>query len=290
MEQFSISQLGHFSGIQPHTIRIWEQRYGALTPSRSKGNTRYYDNSQLKRLLNIVSLLDSSNKVSALCALSDEKLSEMILDKQQDLNNSPDQLLINQMILAGMTYDENYFDKIFSQAVMRFGMEETYSRFIKPFLIKLGLLWCTNVLPPAQEHFLSGMIRIKLSVAIDSLPNGSEKSNTWLLLLPENEFHEIGLLWAYYLIRKSGNKVVYLGASTPVESLMEALEAVKPQNVLIFMVQGESKSTINEYIEYALPAFKGKNFCIAGDGSKEIKDKKIKFFKTEKELESFLKN
>ena len=288
MEQFSISQLGHFSGIQPHTIRMWEQRYGALTPSRSKGNTRYYDNTQLKRLLNIVSLLDSSHKVSVLCGLSDEKLSEMVLAKQKDLSNSPDQLLINQMILAGMTYDENYFDKIFSQAVIRFGMEETYSRLINPLLIKLGMLWCTNILPPAQEHFLTSMIKIKLSVAIDSLPNGTENSETWLLLLPENEFHEIGLLWAYYLIRKSGKKVVYLGVSTPVGSLIEALENVKPQNVLIFMIQGESTYTINGYIEHVLPGFKGTNFCIAGGGSKEIKDKKIKLFKTEKELESFL--
>ncbi len=288
MEQFSISQLGHFSGILPHTIRMWEQRYGALTPSRSKGNTRYYNNTQLKRLLNIVSLMDSSNKVSFLCALSDEKLSEMVLGKQRDLINSPDRLLINQMILAGMTYDENYFDKIFSQAVMRFGMENTYSRLIKPLLIKLGLLWCTNILPPAQEHFLTSMIKLKLYVAIDSLPNGAEKSDTWLLLLPENEFHEVGLLWSYYLIRKSGNKVVYLGASTPVGSLIDALENVKPQNVLIFMVQGESTYTINGYIEHVLPRFKGKYFCIAGNGFKEIKEKKIKFFKTEKELASFL--
>ena len=288
MEQFSISQLGHFSGIQPHTIRMWEQRYGALTPSRSKGNTRYYDNTQLKRLLNIVSLLDSSHKVSVLCALSDDKLSEMVLAKQQDLSNSPDQLLINQMILAGMTYDENYFDKIFSQSVMRFGMEETYSRLINPLLSKLGLLWCTNILPPAQEHFLTSMIKIKLSVAIDSLPNGNEKSDTWLLLLPENEFHEIGLLWAYYLIRKSGKKVVYLGVSTPVGSLIDALQTVKPENVLIFMVQGETTFTINGYIEHVLPGFKGKNFCIAGASSRDIKDKKIKVFKSEKELASFL--
>ena len=288
MEQFSISQLGHFSGIQPHTIRMWEQRYNALTPSRSKGNTRYYDNTQLKRLLNIVSLLDSSNKVSALCILSDEKLAEMVLIKQEDLSNSSDQLLINQMILAGMTYDENYFDKIFSQAVMRFGMEETYSRLIKPLLIKLGLMWCTNILPPAQEHFLTSMIKLKLSVAIDSMPNGAENGDTWLLLLPENEYHEIGLLWAYFLIRKSGRKVVYLGASTPVSSLLEALEIVKPQNVLIFVVQGESTYTINGYMEHILPVFKGKNFCIAGDRTKEIKDKRIKFFKTEKELSSFL--
>lgn len=288
MEQFSISQLGHFSGIQPHTIRMWEQRYGALTPSRSKGNTRYYDNTQLKRLLNIVSLIDSSNKVSVLCTLPDEKLSEMVLARQEDTSNSPDQLLINQMILAGMTYDENYFDKIFSQSVIRFGMEETYSRLINPLLIKLGMLWCTNILPPAQEHFLTSMIKIKLSVAIDSLPNGNEKSDTWLLLLPENEYHEIGLLWAYYLIRKSGKKVVYLGVSTPVGSLIEAMDTVRPEYVLIFMVQGESAYIINGYVDHVLPSFKGKNFCIAGAAAKGIKEKSIKFFNTEKELISYL--
>ena len=171
---------------------------------------------------------------------------------------------------------------------MRYGMEETYSRLINPLLFKLGLLWRTNFLPPAQEHFLTSIIKIKLSVAIDYLPNGTENGDTWLLLLPENEFHEIGLLWAYYLIRKSGNKVVYLGASTPVGSLIEALKNVKPQNVLIFMIQGESTYTINGYIEHVLPTFKGENFCIAGGGSKEINEKKIKYFKTEKALASFL--
>src|SRR5687767_7176712 len=139
MNLFSISQLSRFSGIKPHTIRMWEQRYGALQPTRSEGNTRYYDGNQLRRLLNIVSLTDSDYKVSELCRMPDKKLNNLI----QELNKpsgtpGPEEYFISQLIVAGISYDENHFDKIFSHCIMRFGVKETYIRVIYPMLNRTG--------------------------------------------------------------------------------------------------------------------------------------------------------
>lgn len=124
MDLFSISKLAQFSGIKPHTIRIWEQRYNALKPNRSEGNTRYYDNSQMKRLLNIVSLLESDYKVSELCAMSDSRLSGLLQKLRYNAaGNDHYEYFIVQLITAGMSYDETYFEKILSHCVLQLGVK-----------------------------------------------------------------------------------------------------------------------------------------------------------------------
>src|SRR5690606_366479 len=120
-------------GIKPHTIRMWEQRYNALKPDRSEGNTRYYDNSQLRRLLNIVSLMESDCKLSELCSMSDEKLFELISRRQhQTAENEPETYFVSQLIAAGMSYDEAYFEKMLSHCLLRYGMKGAYIKVIYP--------------------------------------------------------------------------------------------------------------------------------------------------------------
>ena len=115
MNQFTISQLQQLSGIKAHTIRVWEQRYNALNPNRSDGNTRYYDSQQLRRLLNIVSLLGQDYKVSQLCAMSDEEL-YVILRGQlaASLVEESGEYFVSQLIGASVLFDETCFDNIFS--------------------------------------------------------------------------------------------------------------------------------------------------------------------------------
>lgn len=265
MNHFSISQLAQLSGIKPHTIRIWEQRYQALQPNRSEGNTRYYDDTQLRRLLNIVSLANADHKISELCALPDKKLFELVHQYAQNQipQDKATEYFISQLIAAGMEYDEAGFDKLFSHCLLQFGLKETYRIIIYPMLVRIGWMWCSDSIPPAQEHFISNLLRQKLSTAIDALPLPSS-SEQWLLFLPENEFHEIGLLFAHYLVRLSGRTAIYLGANVPLPSLTTAAKDTGAQRLLLFFVHKNLPEDVQNYIDQLAASFPKKEMYIAG--------------------------
>ena len=263
MDQFPISQLAQFSGIKPHTIRMWEQRYNALKPNRSEGNTRYYSNSQLRRLLNIVSLTDYGYKISELAAMSDKKLFSLVKAMKEDTASDSVSYFISQLIAAGMSYDEAHFDKIFSHCLLRYGWRDAYLNIIHPALVRIGIMWKSNTLPPAQEHFISNSFRRKLFTAIDSLPPAKNDSGTWILFLPENEFHEIGLLFAHYLISLSGRKVIYLGSNVPVQSFDGLSKDATVKNVLLFLVHNYDNEELQLYLKDVLSRFPGKKLFIA---------------------------
>ncbi len=239
MDSFSISELQKFSGIKAHTIRIWEQRYDALKPNRSEGNTRYYNGSQLRRLLNIVSLLNSDYKVSELCSMPDKKLVNL-LDEKLSQSISVDhayEYFISQIISSTIQFNEMQFDKLFANCILRFGLKGTYVHIIYPALIRLGVMWSKDAILPAQEHFITNLIRQKLLSAIDALPPSTASTNSWMLFLPEDEFHEAGLLLSNFLIRQMGMKVIYLGANVPFDSLKIAVKEIKPTHLLSFIVR-----------------------------------------------------
>ncbi|MEO6893495.1 MAG: MerR family transcriptional regulator [Ginsengibacter sp.] len=266
MNLFSISQLSRLSGIKPHTIRIWEQRYDALTPNRSDGNTRYYDNDQLRRLLNIVSLINGGYKVSELSVMPDQKLFKLIEEiSGKDFKKNKAEYFILQLISAGMNYDEMNFDKIFSHCLLKYGMRNTYIEIIYPMLKRVGIMWTTDLIQPAAEHFISNIIRQKLFTVIDSFPAAKEASDSWMLFLPENEFHEIGLLFSHFMIRIAGHKSVYLGANVPLRSVKEAVKVSSPDNLLLFLTHKDTNDSTQQYLNELSAHFKNKKIRIAGD-------------------------
>lgn len=268
MNYFSISQLARFSGIKPHTIRMWEQRYKALTPNRSEGNTRYYDNNQLRRLLNIASLLQTDYKVSELCLMPDKKLFNLVNElpgkaKQNDIN----EFFVLQLVSAGMSYDEVNFDKIFSHSLLKYGIKEAYIKVIYPMLRRVGVMWTADALEPAAEHFISNQVRQKLFTVIDSLPAAKTTKDSWLLFLPENEFHEMGLLFANFLIRQSGQKTIYLGANVPLESLFVAVKETSIEKVLLFLAHNDLPDETQNYLDELSLFLDNKKIFVAADPS-----------------------
>ncbi len=265
MNALTISQLAQFSGIKPHTIRIWEQRYQALTPARTQGNTRTYSDLDLKRLLNIVSLMDSDHKVSELCSMSDEALSLLVEGMYAPyFRDNPNQF-VSQLVSAGMEFDERSFQKVLSHCLLRFGVEGTYRDVIYPLLKRVGLMWSADLLPPAHQQFMCNLIRQKMLTAIDSLPFPKTDSRKWLLFLPEDEFHEMGLLFAHYVLRKNGEEVIYLGASVPLDTLHVAIESVQPDCLLLFFVHYDVPENIGSYLSRIKKGFKMGRIFISGN-------------------------
>jgi DNA-binding transcriptional MerR regulator len=292
MNNFTISQLQQFSGIKAHTIRIWEQRYQALQPNRSDGNTRYYDNTQLKRLLNIVSLLNNGYKVSELCLMPDEKLFQIIQAQLKNIrgDDKSAEYYISQMIAAGMCFDGSAFEKLFYICLQKYDVRNAYIKIIYPMLVRLGLMWATDTLPPAHEHFISNFLKQKLFTAIDGLPQKPQLNDRWLLFLPENEFHEIGLLFSTYVIKSAGGNVFYLGSSLPYDTLLNAVNEIKPANLLLFLVLREEPDAIEKYLSSLVKNIKANIYVAASNEviNKIEEPKSFRWLKSVEELEAVL--
>lgn len=292
MNLFTISQLSRFSGIKPHTIRIWEKRYHALAPVRSEGNTRYYDGDQLRRLLNIVSLMKTDYKVSELSVMPDDQLNKLISAFYlKGETNGQAEYFISQLINAGMGYNEAYFEKIFAHCMLRYGLKEAYRKVLYPMVNRIGLMWSDNSIPPAQEHFLSNLLRQKLLTAIDSLPPANSAGEPWLLFLPEDEFHEVGLLFAHYLIRLMGQRSIYLGANMPLESVRHAVTATLPGHLLLFLVHYNYPEETNIYLQQLSSSFKKKIYMAGHPGLlNQVKmGSNMVWLKTVEDMENVLK-
>lgn len=270
MDYFTISDLQHYSGIKAHTIRIWEQRYSALKPGRSEGNTRYYNGKQLKRLLNIVSLIDSEYKVSELCRMTDSRLHDIIENqlKQKADNGISDEYFISQILSAAVEYDESKFDKFFSNSVLRLGLKGTYVNVIYPVLKRLGLMWAIDAIPPAQEHFITSLIRQKILTATDAIEDKKLSDEKWILFLPEGEFHETGLLLSNYLIRLSGRKVYYLGADVSFGILADASAKIRPTHFMCFFVRNNDSESCNKLLGLLAQKYPGQKKIISSDESR----------------------
>jgi hypothetical protein len=200
--------------------------------------------------MNIVSLKDRGHKIVDLCSLTDKKLFDLVNEwTQEQLGSSGEkEFFVTQLIAAGMEYDEAGFDKLFSHCLLRFGVKDSYSQIIHPLLQRLGMMWAGNQIHPAYEHFICNLIRKKLLTAIDALPAPKLTNETWLLFLPENEFHEIGLLLSSYLIQLSGRKVIYLGANLPLSSILLVSKEASPQKLLTFFVHHDDPTLLGNFM------------------------------------------
>jgi DNA-binding transcriptional MerR regulator len=290
---YSIADLEKLSGIQAHTIRIWEQRYHALQPLRSAGNTRHYEDSQLKRLLNIVSLSESGLKISQICALSDEEMKAFI-QKEIDATTTLTKQFephISQLLIHGLAYDELGVERLLAHCFRIYGVPVTYKKIMYPLLVRLGLLWQKDSICPAQEHFLSSLIRQKLFAVIDTLPAPLNPHTTWLLFLPENEGHDIGLLYARYVLKKAGEKVIYLGSHVPMPSLIEAVTQNKVDHLLLFMIHARLSSDAQIYLQDLTAHFPGLPIHLSGS-SRLIAElalpPSVHWFKSIEALENFI--
>lgn len=248
MDSFSISQLARFSGIKAHTIRAWERRYAALNPDRSEGNTRKYTAAQLRRLLNIVSLIREKGMLAELCALSNAELEEKVKEQIRARPKEDLDYYITQLVSAGLDFDEDRFERILQYSLMQLGVHSTYINLLYPSLNRLGLMWSTRSVSPAQEHFISHLVSRKLNAIVDALPVHEATGETWLLFLPEDEFHETGLQMSNFILRHAGKRVIYLGGNVPLSSIGPTVKKTNAGHALFFWVRKEEEELQQAYL------------------------------------------
>ena len=247
MGKYSIKDLELLTGIKAHTLRIWEQRYNMPIPKRTETNIRFYDDDDLKLMLNVSLLNQNGHKISEITKLTVKEISELaLIHSIQSKNNSAH---IQTMISAMIDLDEIAFEKMLSTCILQSGIEHTMMEVIFPLLNSVGMMWQTGAVDPAYEHFVSNLIRQKLIVAIEGQTiNRNSDVKKFLLFLPENEHHELGLLFANFMIRKSNQHSLYLGQNVPLNDVYKVGKRYNPDIILTSMTSTFTHDYANQLL------------------------------------------
>ena len=261
MSVYSIKDLEHLSGIKAHTIRIWEQRYHLFSPNRTETNIRFYNEDDLKLILNIATLRSHGYKISKIVDMNDREIHEAVHDICKYSESLSDQIysLTNSMV----DIDELAFLEILNRNIERYGFEKVMTEIVYPFMNKVGVLWLTNSINPAQEHFISNLVRQTLIVKTSEVAIHPEQP-LFLLFLPEKEPHELGILYANYLLRANGIRTVFFGQSVPLDALEEAYHKLEPAYILTAMITAPDPSNVQQYVNLLGSKFKDSRVLITG--------------------------
>ena len=246
MGKYSIKDLERLSGIKAHTIRIWEKRYDIVKPQRTATNIRYYSDEDLKKILNIALLNQAGYKISNIAGLSSDELKQKI--EEYAVVKDDVKYFLDNLVFATVDMDESRFERLFDQAILDYGMEKTMLEIIYPFFKNVGLMWLTGALNPGQEHYISNIVRRKLIVAIDKREPRVKADKTIILFLPENEWHELGLLFFHYICLGMDIKSYYLGQSVPLSSIEQIVNAKDPSYLVFSHLSIKNKSNFNKYL------------------------------------------
>lgn len=263
LSTYSIKDLEQLSGIKAHTLRIWEQRYHFIDPKRTDTNIRYYDSEDLKLILNVALLKDNGYKISKIATLGRDKLNEIVLQLTEKNWRYPDQ--INALLLAMIDLNEVRFEKIVAANISKIGFESTILNVIYPFLSKIGVLWQTDAINPAQEHFVTNLIRQKMIVAFDSLPSPTQRAaSKYFFYLPEGELHELTLLFASYIVKARHNRVVYFGQNLPFDDVVTTYDIVKPEFIVTVITISPPANQVQEYLNRLATCFPQATILLSG--------------------------
>jgi DNA-binding transcriptional MerR regulator len=246
---FSIKDLENLTGVKAHTIRIWEKRYNLLQPERTDTNIRYYSLVNLQKLLNISYLNNNGYKISKIALLNGNQIPELVKEvAQNDITNN---LAIDSFKLAMLNFDQKLFYDTYESLITEKSFLEMFYQDFIPLLSEIGMLWQTDTITTAHEHFLTSLIRQKILINTEQIQaqNQEKTDKVFVLYLPDNEVHELGLMIINYQIIVNGHKSIFLGQSVPLESLKDLLNYYDDITFLSYFTVKPEKEHIADYIK-----------------------------------------
>ncbi|HYG04672.1 MAG TPA: MerR family transcriptional regulator [Chryseosolibacter sp.] len=291
MGTYSIKELEQLSGIKAHTIRIWEKRHRLIEPQRTRTNIRFYSDYDLKKIINVSLLNNNGFKISAIAKMQQDELTRLVIELTE--NHTEAKIFIDRLLTSMIDLDEEQFENEMSKIEQRYGFEAAVTEVIYPFLEKIGILWQTGNITPAHEHFISNLIRQRILVAIASLSKNSRATIRVVLFLPEQELHEIGLLFFHYITRKAGCKTFYLGQSVPHEDLRIICKIHNPHILITALTSVPATAMLNTYMKKLTDDFPQTLIFASGPLLRRASFKfpgNLRFFASAKELKELLSN
>ncbi len=243
---FTIKELESLSGIKAHTIRIWEQRYNFLKPTRTETNIRTYNNEELKTLLTVALLNKYGYKISKIDEMvPDQRASAILKLSNQEASHES---IVNEMIGYMIEMDSFNFEVLLNRHIQIDGLEKTLTGIIFFFLERIGILWQTNQIAPVQEHIVSNIIRQKIISSIEGISYTGIQRPTFLLFLPEDEHHELGLLFIYFLLKRKNIHVIYLGANVPLKDIEYLISIKRPDFLYMHLSAVPKNNNLKKYL------------------------------------------
>lgn len=274
---FSIKDLENLSGVKAHTIRIWEKRYDLLTPERSNTNIRTYNLNNLQKLLNLSFLNENGIKVSKLAKLSDSEIFTEV--KEMTLKEGTDVHSLSTFKLAMLNFDQELFDVTYNKMLATCSFREIFQGTFLPLLDEIGVLWMTKTITPAHEHFISSLIQQKLQINIERVQGAVDHSEkTYVLFLPLNEIHELGLLYLHFELLLRGAKSIYLGPSVPTGNLLELKKVFKNITFISYLTVAPEMSMVPKYLkEFSnlVLSNDSDSLCVIGRNTKGISESQL---------------
>ncbi|MFT4803019.1 MAG: DNA-binding transcriptional MerR regulator [Psychroserpens sp.] len=245
---FSIKDLENLTGIKAHTIRIWEKRYNLLEPERTETNIRYYSLANLQKLLNISYLNNNGYKISKIALLKSDDIPELV--KEVSKNDHTNNHAIDTFKLSMLNFDQKLFYDTYESLIKEKSFIEMFYQDFIPLLSEIGMLWQTDTITPAHEHFLTSLIRQKILINTEIIQsqNQEKTDKVFVLYLPDNEVHELGLMIINYQIIAKGHKSIFLGQSVPLDSLKDLLKYYDDITFLSYFTVMPDKENIVDYI------------------------------------------
>lgn len=250
MSKYTIEQFSQITGLNKILIRTWENRYNFVRPARTKTNIRYYNNEMLTKGIKYSILVENGYKISKLIKSNELKINKLIEDvlKLTDNTKTKNRIYISKFIQSAIYFDQKLFDATYKKCIKEIGFIEFYKDILFKTMHEIGLLFLNSELTPAHEHFLSENIRKKICYETEKIKNGKKNNQEWVLFLPENEFHDISLLFTNYILKLKNYKTTYLGQNIPRESLL----SINKNNTcfLFFSISKKPENFISELVEY----------------------------------------
>lgn len=246
--KFSIKDLENLTGIKAHTIRIWEKRYNLLSPNRTDTNIRFYELADFQKLLNVSYLNNNGYKISKIATLDERKIPELVrqIATKSNLNSHA----INSFKLSMLNFDQVLFYKTYERLEKEKSFRDIFYTIFIPLLTELGLLWQTDTITPAHEHFLTSLIRQKILINTENIQASSETTTkTFICYLPDNEVHELGLMYINFEIVAHGHQSIFLGQSVPLNSLVDIVNYYNDVTFVSYFTVKPEKEDIHQYIE-----------------------------------------
>ena len=245
---FSIKNLEHLSGIKAHTIRIWEKRYNLFEPERTDTNIRLYNLENLQKLLNVTLLNNNGYKISKIASLSQQEINENV--HKLTTNKNADDWSLGLFKLAMINFDQRLFTKTFNDLLEQFSFSEIFKNVFVPLMNELGVLWQTNSISPSHEHFITSLVKQKIHAMCENLQQNSTRrtDRRFVLFLPDNEIHELGLLYLQYEVLNNGFQCVFLGQSVPIESLSNLIDIGEPITFISYFTIEPAQDKIESYL------------------------------------------
>lgn len=272
---FSIRDMENLSGIKAHTIRIWEKRYNLFSPERTDTNIRTYNLENLQKLLNVTLLYSNGYKISKIAQLDEKKIPTLVnkIVSQKNGNNHT----LNSLKMAMLNFDQSIFLKTYNQLLNEKSFTEIFNEVFIPLLNELGLLWQTNTISPAHEHFISNLIKRKIYIHTEKLQMEQSRKgdDVYVLFLPENEIHELGLLFINYLLALQGHQTIYLGQSMPIENLKDLLKYYSNIKFISYFTVSPPADSLEDYFEQFTKLLKkspGSELYVLGHQIQEVEE------------------